>query len=226
MLEESRDRILRELPDDALVLDIGGWAKPFPRADWVVDMKGYASRGLYGSEGGGEERFSAETWICRDVCDAEPLPFADDQFDFVVCSHTLEDVRDPVRVCSEIERVGRAGYIETPSRLEEQLYGFQGPWAGWGHHRWLVEVEGNRIEFVFKHHVMHGRESDHFPREFERTLSARDRVETLWWEGSFEFGERVITDADALDAYLADFVAGEMERRGVSRRRRRLGFLR
>ena len=168
MLDTSRERILQQVPDNALVLDIGGWGRPFPRADWVVDMNDYATRGLYGREPGGEERFGPDTWVQRDVCDAEPLPFADDQFDFVVCSQTLEDLRDPVRACAEIVRVGKAGYIETPSRLEEQSYGFQGPWVGWGHHHWLVEVGDGRIEFVFKHHVMHGRDSDHFPGRLPR----------------------------------------------------------
>ena len=220
MLDESRERILREVADDALVLDVGGWGRPFPRADWVIDMKEHATRGLYGSEPGGEERFSQDTWVQRDICDTEPWPFDDDQFDFVVCSHTLEDVRDPVRVCAEIARVGKAGYIETPSRLEEQSYGFQGPWVGWGHHHWLVEVAGGRIEFVFKHHVMHGRESDHFPEGFQQALSPEERVATLWWEGSFEFGERFFTDAAELDPYLADFVGRELDRRRVKRRRR------
>ncbi len=219
MLDESRERILREVADDALVLDVGGWGRPFPRADWVIDMQDHATRGLYGSEPGGEERFSADTWVRRDICDAEPWPFEDDQFDFVVCSHTLEDVRDPVRVCAEIARVGKAGYIETPSRLEEQSYGFQGPWVGWGHHHWLVEAGDGRIEFVFKHHVMHGRESDHFPAGFQETLTPEERVVTLWWEGSFEFGERFFTDADELDPYLADFVTGELDRRRSKRRR-------
>jgi hypothetical protein len=219
MLDQSRERILSDVPDDALVLDIGGWGKPFPRADWVVDMKDYETRGLYGREPGGEERFSADTWVQRDVCGAEPLPFEDDRFDFVVCSQTLEDVRDPVRVCGEIMRVGKAGYIETPSRLEEQSYGFQGPWVGWGHHHWMVETGEARIEFVFKHHVMHGRDSDHFPAGFYDTLTPEERVETLWWEGSFEARERFIEDADELDAYLADFVTAELRQRSYKRRR-------
>jgi hypothetical protein len=219
MLDQSRERILSDVPDDALVLDIGGWGKPFPRADWVVDMKDYETRGLYGREPGGEERFSADTWVQRDVCGAEPLPFEDDRFDFVVCSQTLEDVRDPVRVCGEIMRVGKAGYIETPSRLEEQSYGFQGPWVGWGHHHWMVETGDARIEFVFKHHVMHGRDSDHFPAGFYDTLTPEERVETLWWEGSFEARERFIEDADELDAYLADFVTAELRQRNYKRRR-------
>src|SRR5690349_8620896 len=203
MLEASLARLLREIPDDAQVLDIGGWAKPLPRADWVVDLEPYETRGLYGSESGDPERFSSDTWIQRDICDPEPLPFDDGHFDFVVCAHTLEDVRDPLQVCREMVRVGKAGYVETPSRLEEQIYGLQGPWTGWSHHRWLVEVTGNRVEFVFKPHVVNGRESDRFPPEFEETLTPEDRVETLWWEGGFEFGERVMTTPEEVDPFLA-----------------------
>src|SRR5689334_18099709 len=124
MLESARAKLLAELPPDALVLDVGGWADPFERADWVIDRRPYATRGLYERRGWieprdrGPERFSETTWIERDICDREPFPFDDDGVDFVICSQTLEDVRDPVWVCSEIERVGRAGYIETPSRLE------------------------------------------------------------------------------------------------------------
>ena len=220
MLDTSRERILREVPEDALVLDIGGWAKPFPRADWMVDLQDYATRGRYGREPGGEERFSADTWVQRDVCAAEPLPFDDDQFDFVICSQTLEDIRDPVRVCSEIVRVGKAGYIETPSRLEEQSYGCQGPWVGYSHHHWLVEAGDGRIDFVFKPHVMHGRSSDHFPEGFHDTLEPEECVETLWWEGSFEFRERFFEDAGELDAYLADFVSAQLAERGFKPRRK------
>ena len=35
---------------------------------------------------------------------------------------------------------------------------------------------------------------------------------TLWWEGSFEFGERVIVTAEELDPYLADFVSANRGR--------------
>ena len=210
MLEASRRRILDTLPDDAVVLDVGGWAKPLPRADWVIDLLPHETRGLYGIEGnaGQAERFSAATWVRRDICDRGPWPFADDQFDFVVCSHTLEDVRDPLWVCSEMARVARAGYVEVPSRLEEQTYGVQGPWVGWGHHHWLCEVDGNRIEFVFKHHILHGRPEMHVPHRAWEAAAPEDRVASLWWEGSFAFGERIFIGEGELDAYLADFAAG------------------
>lgn len=208
MLERSRQRLLASLREADVVLDVGGGARPFERADWVIDVMSYGSRGLYGyTQDAAEERFTPDTWIQRDVCDRDPWPFADGQIDFAVCSHTLEDVRDPVWVCSELVRVARAGYIEVPSRLEEQSYGFQGPWAGWAHHRWLIDVEDDRLTFVFKHHVLHARDSDHFPPGFRDRLSAEQRVSTLFWRGGFQFDERIFLDAPSLDAYLADFVS-------------------
>jgi len=224
MLPSSLERISTAVPDDALVLDIGGWGRPLARANWVMDLMPYETRGLYGREDPAPERFDASTWIERDICDRQPYPFAEGAVDFVVCSHTLEDIRDPIWVCSEMNRIAKAGYIEVPSRLEEQSFGIQGPWVGWGHHRWLIEVlDDGRIEFVFKHHVMHGRRSDHFPPDFHASLAAEDRVQTLWWERSFDFGERVLMSADEVDPYLADFVA---RHRGPEPQPKRRGLLR
>jgi len=207
MLEASAKRIRDMLDDDALVLDIGGWGKPFTRADWVVDQMPYETRGLYGRDGDDDERFSAATWVERDICDRQPFPFDDDYFDFVICSHTLEDIRDPIWVCAEINRVGKAGYLEVPSRLEEQTYGVHGPWVGWSHHRWLVDVSPGRFEFSFKPHVVHGRNTDQFPAGFNLQLTDEERVEQLWWTGSFEYAERhFIGDPSELDDYLAGFV--------------------
>ena len=131
-------------------------------------------------------------------------------------------MRDPVRVCAEIARVGKAGYIETPSRLEEQSYGFQGPWVGWGHHHWLVEIAEGRIEFVFKHHVMHGRESDHFPERLPRHADAGGaRRRRSGGRARSSSASAFIEDADELDPYLADFVAAELERSATSSARRK-----
>ena len=209
MLAASTTRLLSKLPDDALVLDVGGWAKPFARADWVLDLMPYETRGLYGYEQGDRaaERFSADTWVVRDMCAREPWPFPDERFDFAICSHTLEDIRDPIWVCQELQRVAKAGYIEVPSRLEEQARGVQGDWVGWGHHHWLIDIGQNSVEFVFKPHILHGKPELHVPHEIAAALTPEERVQTLWWEGSFEVGERVfIEPPEALDAYLMSVV--------------------
>lgn len=213
MLPRSRERLEAMLAPNARVLDVGGGASPFARADWVIDLMPYGERGLYGSPPDPEsERFNATTWVQRDICAREPWPFTDKQFDFVICSHTLEDIRDPIWVCDELIRVAGAGYIEVPSRLEEQTYGFQGPWTGWGHHRWLIDIEEDQITFVLKHHVLHGRESDHFPASFRDSLMPEQLVQCLWWTGSFRYRERIFTDGPSLDAYLSEFVARHLPR--------------
>jgi hypothetical protein len=194
LLPASVDR----LPPGGLLLDVGGWAKPLTRADWVIDLQPYATRGLYGPADPEAERFSEATWIQADIC--EPWPLADGQFDFAVCSHTLEDVRDPVHVCRELQRVARAGYLEVPSRLEEHMRDLAGPWAGWPHHHWICDIDpfDKSIDFVFKSHAIHTRS---LPR---RELPPERRVQWLWWEGSFTARERIFTVPDELDAWLAE----------------------
>jgi hypothetical protein len=206
---DARAQVLERLGDGDLVLDVGGWAQPFSRADWVLDLMPYETRGLYGPPDELPERFSASTWVQRDICDREPWPFADKQFDFAICSHTLEDVRDPVWVCSELVRVAKAGYVEVPSRLDEQTPGIQGPWVGWGHHHWLCDVDEDApgIEFIFKHHILHGRPEMQVAPAARAAAPARDRVAWFFWQGSFRYAERIFVDPPELDAYLAEYAA-------------------
>jgi len=218
MLDATRNSLLASIDPAAVVLDIGGWADPFERADWVLDLMPYDTRGLYEREGwvvprSIPDRFTRERWIQRDICDHDPFPFEDGSIDFVICSHTLEDVRDPVWVCREMNRVAKAGYIEVPSRLEEQSWGVMGQYGvGWAHHRWLIEVEGRGIEFVLKPHSLHGRLDQHLPPGFWPLLSEAERIESLLWEDGFSCHERVFVDEAESDAYLSEAVA-----RGLAR---------
>jgi hypothetical protein len=221
-LQHSYERIIAELADDAEVLDVGGWSRPFWPASWVIDLEPYETRGLHqrcyatGEDlQAGEERFTAATWVQRDICDRTPWPFVDDQFDFVVCAQTLEDVRDPVWVCHELSRVGRAGYVEVPTRLLEQSWGLHGSWTGWSHHRWLIDVEDGRIDFVHKPGFVHTRASCQFPAGFADSVTPAERQHAIWWSGSIESRERIILDAAELDAYVEDVVIRESARHGL-----------
>ena len=49
------------------------------------------------------------------------LPFNDNQFDFVISSHVMEHVKDLKYFIKEIERVSKRGYIELPTKLEDNL---------------------------------------------------------------------------------------------------------
>ena len=188
MLPASIDR----LPEEGLLLDVGGWASPLARADWVIDLEPYETRGLYGKPP--TERFTAQTWVEHDIC--TPWPFEDGQFDFAVCSHTLEDIRDPVFACKELQRVAKAGYLEVPSRVEEHMTGVNGPWPGWAHHRWVCDIRDGAITFVHKSHAI--------PPIAHKELPPERRVQWLWWEGSFACRERILRSIEEHDAYFAE----------------------
>lgn len=190
---------IEEMVGTGLVLDIGGWGDPFPRADYVIDLFPYETRGIathgihtlplttvYPEPLPGEH-FRKTSWVIHDVCSERPFPFPDKMFDFVVCSHVLEDVRDPLRVCAEMIRVGRAGYIETPSRIGESV--LWNGMVGAAHHRWLVEAVGQRLRFRMKHHFLHSSPQYYISTSFARKIPAEARYLYFFWEHAFEYEE-------------------------------------
>ena len=49
------------------------------------------------------------------------LPFKDKEFDFIIASHVVEHVDDISYFLNELARVGKKGYIEVPTKLEDNL---------------------------------------------------------------------------------------------------------
>ena len=213
MFQRNVDELLARLSPTDLVLDVGGWACPFNRAQWILDAEPFETRGYYrtfgaaSSQAGDHEWFAKDTWVQRDMCAREPWPFADKQFDFVICSHTLEDIRDPLWVCSELMRVGKRGYIEVPSREWETCRGPERPsQAGLSHHRWLIDIDGSRIAFLQKFHLIHSHWRFSFPATHLRALPPERTVQWLWWTDTFSVAERTVHGVGKMEAELADYV--------------------
>ncbi len=114
-----------KIPLRARVLEIGSGDHPHYRSQVLCDK--YVSDS---SERGGavvvDRPFVA--------ADAEHLPFKDGAFDYCICRHVLEHLENPGECLGEMQRVARAGYIESPSRLAET-------WLGWPYHLWTVGLE-------------------------------------------------------------------------------------
>ncbi len=215
MHEPNVARALALIGPTDKVLDIGGWARPFNRANYIMDAqpyetRGYCEKGSYGShrpaQGGEREYFTKETWIQRDICDHTPYPFADKELDFVICSGTLEDIRDPIWVCAEMNRIAKRGYLEIPSRLAESSRGIERGHVGWSHHRWLVDIEGNTARFLLKFHTIHSHWRFSLPESYLRSLPEERLTQWLFWEGRFDFSETLVYGAEGITSELERFV--------------------
>lgn len=207
MLTENEKKILKNLKDTDLVLDIGGWDKPFNRANYVLDILPFETRGFHGNQGGDKEFFNKKTWIIHDVCSRKKLPFKDNQFDFVICSHILEDIRDPLKLCSEIMRIGKAGYIEVPAMRIELSKNIMGKnYVGYYHHRWITQIKKGKIIFRFKPHFIHGDKRFHFPKKFTKNLSEKEKINSLFWKEKFHVEERIQISLDKSQKFIYDYI--------------------
>jgi len=200
---DNVSKILGKINSNDKVLDIGGWAKPFNRANYIIDYMPYKTRGIGGKCGPDQEYFNKDTWVVWDICNHKPFPFKDKEFDFVFCSHVLEDIRDPIWVCSEINRIGKRGYIETPSRVIESHKNIGGKWnlnkylTGYSHHVWYVENIDNELLFTPKNPLIH------FINEFQVNDLKEPKVMSFFWEENFQYKENEI-NAESYKSIFAD----------------------
>ena len=97
---------------DGLVLDVGSGGTPYPRSDVLLDRLT-----------GAEHRCGDSMMIDRHgvLGDSQKMPFKDKVFDFVVASHILEHMAHPEIFLRELQRVGKAGYIEVPNAIFERF---------------------------------------------------------------------------------------------------------
>ena len=77
----------------------------------------------------------------------EKLPFKDKEFDYVILSHVLEHVPNLLEFVSEIERISKAGYIELPTKLNDNLvFGCDEDDIG---HKWWFEFDDDNNQLLY-----------------------------------------------------------------------------
>ena len=115
------------------VLEVGSGARPYLRADVLLDIS--------------MEPFERAGKLIKDmplvIGDAQYLPFKDNSFDFVIATHILEHLEKPDKFIKEIQRVGKRGYIETPSPFAEAIFGHS-------FHKWFVYLKEKTLTIVKK----------------------------------------------------------------------------
>jgi ubiquinone/menaquinone biosynthesis C-methylase UbiE len=116
-----------------LVIDVGSGGNPHIWADVTTDM--YENN---------EQRFTELKFKGLFVwSNAEKLPFKSKKFDYSISSHVLEHTAYPERMISELERISKAGYIETPPSWQELVCPYK-------MHFSRVTIENNVLVFKIK----------------------------------------------------------------------------
>lgn len=108
----SLRRLHCPVPTEALVLEVGSGGNPYYRSNVLLDAYEVTRQRHF------EPLIKDRPTVLGFV---ESLPFKDKAFDFVIASHVLEHSADPGKFLSELERVSRAGYIETPDAFMERI---------------------------------------------------------------------------------------------------------
>ena len=97
--------ILEQHPDWT-ILDIGCGYRAHKHATVIADIQDFSN-------------FYKEKKFIQ--IKEKKLPFKDKEFDFVIASHVMEHVEDVDFFISELQRIASKGYIEVPTKLEDNL---------------------------------------------------------------------------------------------------------
>lgn len=125
----SLRRLYCPVKKDDLVLEVGSGGNPYFRANALCDA--YFETAERHFEPLIYDRSTVLAFI-------ENLPFKDNAFNFIIASHVLEHSTNPDKFLLEIQRVARAGYIETPSAFFERI-------CSYPMHRLEIEEEGGEL---------------------------------------------------------------------------------
>jgi len=115
--------------------------------------------------------------------DSKRLPFEDNYFDFVIASHVLEHVEDYKFFINELERVSNKGYIELPTKLEDNLV-----FENKNDHLWQMDFDDNNSRLLiskklqFIEPILTVSMLKKFRKNFKSSL-----VLELYWENKIDY---------------------------------------
>lgn len=101
------------------VLEIGPGSNPHPRSDILLEYE-FESLDVAEAQRGYQPVLKTDKPII--LYKGNVLPFEDNEFDYVICSHVVEHVNDLDQFISEINRVGKSGYLEYPTIYYDYVY--------------------------------------------------------------------------------------------------------
>ena len=78
------------------------------------------------------------------------LPFENKEFDFVIASHVIEHVEDVDFFISELQRITNKGYIELPTKLEDNLV-----FENKNDHIWQIDFDDIKNKLIINKRIQY-----------------------------------------------------------------------
>lgn len=175
---EQRSRVKRYLAKvkkkGYVVADLGGggdkWCDEF--VDYYVDIFAYGSVNFIQGD-----LLESDTW--KKISRKRP--------NFVICTHVLEDIRDPGFVIGEINKLNISGFISVPNKHTELSLGIESrDYPGYAHHRYMFSVVEGKLLGLAKYPLYAEMAKR---REFgiDKELVSRDFELGLMFDGRIPF---------------------------------------
>ena len=115
--------------------------------------------------------------------DGKRLPFENNHFDFVIASHVLEHVEDYKFFINELERISNKGYIELPTKLEDNLV-----FENKRNHLWQMDFDDDNSRLLiskklqFIEPILTVSMLQQFRKNFKSSL-----ILELYWENKIDY---------------------------------------
>ena len=145
----QNDSVIQYIKDKSFkrVLDVGGANNPWARevVTHYLDLN--------------KPNIDDAVFIKGDICNPKTWNnlINGEHFDFIICTQTLEDVRDPIQALTFMPVIANEGYLSVPTKYreldlvegygpyEQREWGIIGAYRGYFHHRWIFTVRNDEM---------------------------------------------------------------------------------
>jgi hypothetical protein len=124
------------------VIDIGGavngWTKSF--VDFLVDINAPDSA----------NNLKIDICVESEWTKLKSIVEQHGKFDYCVCTHTLEDLYNPLTALKYMPEIAHSGIITMPDAKTELSHVESSKWLGYIHHRWIFDHEADNMLIIPK----------------------------------------------------------------------------
>lgn len=104
------------------------------------------------------------------------------KFDFSICSHTLEDIFNPIDLIELLQKISNSGFIAVPSKWDEFSFLHNNNYRGNAHHKQFFDVYQKNLIIYPKFSWI-----ENNPKSDELLLKDQGRELSLIWEEKIPF---------------------------------------